>query len=185
MGRFLTQKVRMEQCHQRRYWHTLDNELYKDDDGTIYIVPRHFKTDNFTIPSWVAFLAGSPVDFRVEPSHVHDIQCDFHKVIYVILTEEELKEKGYLRFSEKRQLWVCENIPKEFLATKPISKAEANNMLWRSLGATSIPMINRILIRAGVTFNIGWIIDSLLHRVPEVDLDRFYDLDYWEETVPI
>ena len=104
MGRFLTQKVRMEQCCQRRYWHTLDNELYKDDDGTIYIVPRHFKTDNFTIPSWVAFLAGSPVDFRVEPSHVHDIQCDFHKAIYVFHTA--LRRQGAADLPVRQRLYL-------------------------------------------------------------------------------
>ena len=186
MGRFLTQKVRMEQCCQRRYWHTLDNELYKDDDDTIYIVPRHFKTDNYTIPMFVAILAGSPVDFRVEPSHLHDHVCDSASCVYITLTEEELMEKGYYRFSEKRQLWVCEDIPKEYLAVKKgFTKKQCNDLFWRALCATNIPTVSRITLRLGVIFNIGWFIIKWQKRFMDIDLDRFYDLDYWEEVVPV
>ena len=185
MGRFLTQKVRMEQCHERRYWHTLDNELYQDDDGTIYITPRHFKTDNYTIPTWIAWLGGSPVDFRVEVSHIHDQICYAAKGVYTTLTKEELLEKGYYRFSDNRQLWVCENIPKEYLATKEFTKKQCNDLLWRALCATDTPWINKVIIRLGTIFNLGWVWLRITNGFIDFDLDRFYDLDYWEETVPI
>jgi hypothetical protein len=185
MGRFLTQKVRMVQCDERRYWHTLDNELYQDDDGTIYIVPRYFKTDNYTIPMFASVLGGSPVDFRVEISHVHDQICYSAHGVYVTLTEEELKEKGYYRFSENRQLWVCEDIPKEFLAKRKFTKKQANDLFWRALCSTNIPKINRIILRVGTVFNVGWRWVQLRNKFVDFDLDRFYDIDYWEEIVPI
>lgn len=185
MGKFLTQKVRLEQCCERRYWHILDNELFKDDDGTIYLVPRHFKTDNYTIPPFAALIGGTPVDFRVEPSHLHDEICYAAQAVYVTLTEEELLEKGYYRFSEKRQLWVCENIPKEYLAVKRFTKKQCNDILWRALCATDTPLINRIIIRLGVVFNLGWFVLKFQKRFIDFDLDRFYDLEYWEEVVPV
>ena len=185
MGRFLTQKVRMEQCHERRYWHTHDNELYKDDDGTIYLTPRHFKTDNYTIPTFAAIIGGTPVDFRVEIAHIHDALCYSAHGVYVTLTEEELLEKGYYRFSENRQLWVCEDIPKEYLAKKKFTKRQCNNLFWRALCSVPIPWINRIILRIGVIFNIGWYWAALTKRFIDFDLNRFYDKDYWEEVVPI
>lgn len=185
MGKFLTQKVRLEQCHERRYWHTLDNELFQDDDGTIYIVPRHFKTDNYTIPCWIAWLGGSPVDFRVEPSHLHDQICYAAKGVYTTLTKEELIEKGYYRFSEKRQLWVCEDIPKEHLAQRSFTKKQANDILWRALCATNTPLINRVIIRLGVCFNLIYYWYEIIKKFKPFDLSRFYDKDYWEEVVPI
>ena len=185
MGKFLTQKVRLEQCHERRYWHTLDNELFQDDDGTIYIVPRYFKTDNYTIPMFAAIIGGSPVDFRVEPSHLHDQICLATKGVYTTLTKEELIEKGYYRFSEKRQLWVCEDIPKEYLAQRSFTKKQANDILWRALCATNTPLINRVIIRLGTIFNIGWYWAAITGKFVDFNFDRFYDRDYWEELVPI
>ena len=185
MGKFLTQKVRMEQCRQRRYWHTMDNELFEDDDGTIYIVPRNFKTDNFTIPMFASWVAGSPVDFRVECSHLHDEICLGTYGVYITLSKEELIEKGYYRFSENRQMYVCEDIPKEYLALRKFTKFQCNNILWRAMCAANIPLINRIIIRAGTIFNIGWLWYALTKRFIMFDFDRFYDRDYWEEAVPI
>ena len=185
MGKFLTQKVRLEQCHERRYWHTLDNELFQDDDGTIYIVPRHFKTDNYTIPMFASILGGSPVDFRVECSHIHDEICDSTTGVYVTLTVNELLEKGYYRFSEHRQLWVCEDIPKEFLAKKKFTKGQCNDLLWRALCATNTPWINKVIIRLGTIFNIGWYWLSITKHFVNLDLDRFYDKEYWEDVVPV
>ena len=180
MGKYLTQKVRIEQTGKTRIFRTLDNELYKDNDGTIYIVPRYFQTDNYSIPLWVSVIGGSPVEYRIEPSHNHDEHCLLHKAVYVTLTEEELLEKGYYRFSEKRQLWVCENIPKEYLAVKKISKFQANNMLFRAMRACGTPLYKCLVVRGGVACNLNWYLDTLKHKIPEVDLDHFYDFDYWD-----
>ena len=92
MGRFLTGRVRLEQTDKVRIFRILDNELYQDDDGYIYIVPRYMQTDNYTIPLWISWLGGSPVDYRVEPSHLHDFACYTFAVVYTTLTEKELKE---------------------------------------------------------------------------------------------
>ena len=41
MGKFLTDKSRLGQTNIEGIWYTLDNQLYKDDDGTIYLTPRN------------------------------------------------------------------------------------------------------------------------------------------------
>ena len=183
MGQYLTNRVRLEQTNKKRVFRTLDNELYKDDDGTLYIVPRYFCTDNYTIPLWIAVLGGSPVDYRVEPSHLHDLACYAFAVVYVNLTEEELKEKGYYRFSESRQMWVSENIPKEFLRIKKVTKKEANDLLYRAMKAANTPFLKRCLVRGGVFFNIGWIIKKLKGNILALDLDRFYDKSFWDNLL--
>ena len=180
MGEYLTERVRLEQTEKKRVFRTLDNELYKDDDGTIYIVPRYFCTDNYTIPMWVSWLGGSPVDYRVEPSHLHDLGCYCLAVVYTVLSEEELKEKGYYRYSIARQLWACDNIPSEFLRIKFVNKKEANDLLYRAMRAAGIPLLKRCLIRAGVFFNIGWYIRQWQRRIIEIDLDRFYEKGFWD-----
>ena len=183
MGQYLTNKVRLEQTNKKRVFRTLDNELYKDDDGTIYIVPRFFCTDNYTIPLWISWLGGSPVDYRVEPSHLHDLCCYSFSVVFITLTEEELKEKGYYRFSDSRQMWVCENVPKEFLSIKRVTKKEANDLLYRAMRAANIPLFKRCIVRGGVFFNIGWMITKLKGTVLKLDLDRFYDKSFWDELL--
>ncbi len=183
MGQYLTNKVRLEQTSKKRVFRILDNELYKDDDGTIYIVPRFFCTDNYTIPLWVSFIGGSPVDYRVEPSHLHDLACYSFYVVYTILNEDELKEKGYYRYSTSRQLWVCENIPKEYLSMKKVSKKEANDLLYRAMKAAGIPLLKRIIVRIGVFFNIGWFIIKFKKSQFILDLDNFYEQSFWDNLL--
>ena len=48
MGKFLTDAARIEQIPKKGMYKVLDNELYQDDDGFIYLVWRGFQTDNFT-----------------------------------------------------------------------------------------------------------------------------------------
>ena len=78
MGKFLTGKARLQQTDRKRYWKLLDNEVYKDDNGDIYLTPRNMLSDNYTIPMFVAPLAGSPVDFDTRCSHAHDLLCYTH-----------------------------------------------------------------------------------------------------------
>ena len=40
MGKFLTGKSRVQQTDRKRIWKLLDNEVYKADDGVIYLAPR-------------------------------------------------------------------------------------------------------------------------------------------------
>lgn len=183
MGKFLTGPVRIQQTCRKRVWKLLDNELFLDDDGSICLAPRNFYTDNYTIPMWVSIIAGSPVDWATAPSHIHDLACDTRSVLKVKLTEEELKALGYLRYSSKNEMWVCEDIPINFLYTEKVNKLQANNLLYRCMKACDIPTLNRTIIRLGVCFNIGWYIDYWLGRVFDLDLEQVYNEKYWNEKV--
>lgn len=180
MGAFLTEKVRLEQTGKTRVFRILDNELYQDDDEVIYIVPRYMQTDNYTIPLWISTIGGSPVDYRLEPSHLHDLACYSFSVIYVNLTKEELIMKGFYRYSKNRELWVCENIPKEFLKVKSVTKMQANSLLYRAMKAAKVPFFKRWIVRIGVAFNIGWFIKKWKKLEVPIDLDRIYDKDFWD-----
>lgn len=183
MCKFLTGKARLQQTDKRRIWKLLDNELYKANDGSIYLVPRNMQTDNYTIPCWVAWLAGSPVDYDTRASHLHDLWCYVRQALVVTLTETELREKGYLRFSDKNNMWVCEDIPAEYLTKKKVGKWKTDNMLYQCMEAANIPLISRFVIRSGVLFNIGWLIDLWTHKVFELDLSKVYSEEYWNEHV--
>lgn len=183
MGRFLTGKARAQQTDRRRIWKLLDNILYHANDGRNYIAPRTMYTDFYTIPLWVAPLGGSPIDYDTRCSSLHDIDCYLHGALFTILTEEELRERGYLRYSEKNVMWVCEDIPQEYLMTRKISKFEANNMLYECMVAANVPLFDRIKIRLAVCLNIGWFWDLLTGKVFDLDLSRIYEEEYWREHV--
>ena len=185
MCRFLTGKARLQQTDRKRMWKLLDNEIYKADDGRLYMAPRNMYTDNYTIPCWIAWVAGSPIDYDTRCSHVHDQVCYSHAALMISLTEKELRDKGYLRFSEKNNMWVCEDIPAEFLYSEKRSKFAANNLLYECMKATGEPWLSRALIRVGVCFNIGFYWDILTHKVFELDLSRVYEESFWRENVPI
>jgi hypothetical protein len=180
MGLFLTGRVRLEQTDKTRIFRILDNELYQDDDDYIYLVPRYMQTDNYTIPLWISAIGGSPVDYRVEPSHLHDFACYAFAVVYVTLTKEELQEKGFYRYSNNRGMWVCENIPREFLAVRPITKMQANNLLYRAMRAAGVPFIKRWIVRLGTIFNIGWFIKQCKKANISIDFDKLYNKDFWD-----
>ena len=183
MCKFLTGKARIQQVERKGYWRLLDNEVYKDDNGDIHLTPRNMLTDNYTIPLWIDLFVGSPVDFDTRCSHAHDLQCYSHEALLVNLTEEELKEKGYLRYSEKNKMWICEDVPPEFLSTRKISKLGANNMLFRSMRAAGIPLWDRIKVRIGVSFNLNWFIYKWLGKTFDLDLEKIYTEAFWEEHV--
>lgn len=183
MCRFLTGKARLQQTDKRRIWKLLDNEIYKANDGKIYIVPRNMQTDSYTIPCWIAWLAGSPVDHDTRASHLHDELCYGHEAIVVNLTEKELRDKGYLRFLEKHNMWICEDIPAEYLSKEKVSKVKTDNLLYECMKAAYVPRINRIIIRGGVFFNIGWLIDFWTGKVFEFELEKIYEEEYWDKHV--
>lgn len=183
MCRFLTGKARLQQTDRRRVWKLLDNEVYKADDGRLYLAPRNMYTDNYTIPMFASMIAGSPVDFDTRCSHIHDLFCGVREALMIDLTEEELREKGYWRYSEKYNMWICEDVPEEYLAKRKVGKWETDNMLYECMRAAGVPLLNRILIRIGVLFNIGWVIDILTHKVFELKLDKVYEEAYWREHV--
>ena len=183
MCRFLTGKARLQQTDKRRVWKLLDNEVYKSKEGILYMAPRTMQTDNYTIPCWIAFIAGSPVDYDTRCSHIHDQFCYNREALIITLTEKELRDKGFLRFSEKNNMWICEDIPSEYLKKRKVGKWEADNMLYECMEAAQEPWLSRILVRIGVLFNIGWIVDLITHKVFELDLNRVYEEEYWDEHV--
>ena len=185
MCKFLTGKSRLQQSDRKRVWRLLDNEVFKANDGTLHMAPRNMLSDNYTIPLWMAAIAGSPVDYDTRCSHIHDQVCYSHEALIINLTEKELRDKGYLRFSDKKNMWVCEDVPAEFLTKREMGKMEANNLLYECMEAAGEPLWSSLIIRVGTIFNAGWIIDLLTHKVFELDLNRVYDEEYWRENVPI
>ena len=183
MCRFLTGSARLEQTEKRRIWKLLDNEVFKTNNGSLCLVPRNMLSDNYTIPLAVAVIAGSPVDFDTRCSHLHDLACFGHSIIEITLTEKELRDLEYLRYSDKNRMWICEDIPKEYLKIRKVSKIEADNLLYECMRASWVPSISCIIIRLGVIFNIGWLLDFIFKKVLDFDLDRIYEEDYWKERV--
>lgn len=180
MGKFLTGHVRAEQTEKRGVWRILDNVLYLDDNDVLYLAPRNFQTDFYTIPLLIDFLTGSPSENDTRCSSIHDIFCSTISAVIVTLSIDELLKKGYLRFSTKKNMWVCRNIPKKYLRVEKISKAEANSIFGRTLKAADVPFLKRLLIRLGVVFNIGWYINQWAGCTKAVDLDKLYTKDFWD-----
>lgn len=165
---WLTDKSRLEQSNEPNDWFLLDNELYKDEDGAIYLVPRNYKTDNYTVPDWVAWLAGSKAKWDVRPSHIHDFGCQFHQLIRITLTEQQLRQMRFLRTHHDKI--ICENLPIKFLEIIPVTKWEIDCLFKRAMKATKvIPAKVYNLYRGGVFFNFGW-----LGNHPPFDLSKIY-----------
>lgn len=183
MCKFLTGPARIEQTERRRTWKLLDNEVFKANDGCLYLAPRNMLSDNYSIPLFVAWIAGSPVDFDTRCSHIHDFFCYTHEALMIDLTEKELRDMEYLRYSEKNKMWICENIPEEYLETREIKKFEANNIFYECMETTNVPLMYRILIRLGVIFNLNWYLGLLFKKVFKIDLEKVYDEDYWKEKI--
>lgn len=185
MCRFLTGRIRMQQTDRRRVWKLLDNVVFKANNGILYMAPRSMYTDCYTIPCFTAVIAGTPIDFDTRGSAIHDQICYSHEALIINLTEKELRDRGYLRFSDSKNMWVCEDVPAEYLTKRKMGKLEANNMLYECMEASGIPFVSRLIIRIGTIFNAGWFIDLLTHKVFELDLNRVYEEEYWRENVPI
>ena len=155
MGAFLTGKSRIEQTDTEGIWKTLDNQLYLDEDNTIYLVPRYFLTDGFTIPNWIAWFGGSKMQYDTRCSTQHDFECKFHKVIVVNLSITQLKEMKLLR--EKNGMMICEDIPKKFLEIKETTFNQTNCRFKRMLKTTTLSHCRINLLRTGVNFNVSWL----------------------------
>ena len=179
MGAMLTGRVKIEQTSRTRIYSLLENLLFLDDDGTFLLVPRTFCSDGYTIPLWIDALVGGGFDCDLRPALLHDLACSTRNVIGVNLTLDDLCEKGLLKFEDSKGCWVCKDIPEEYLFVKKVSKKQANDLIWRAMGAVPFPIIKRIVIRIGVCFNIGWYISYWLKQVKEVNLSEIYDPCFW------
>ena len=166
---FLTSNARIEQTDVPGIWQTIDNQLYKDVDGSIYLVPRYYKTDNYTIPDWLAWLGGNKSKWDVRPSHFHDFGCQFHALIKVCMNEQTLRIKRLLRVKDDKI--VCENIPIKFLKVEKKNKWFIDCMFKRMMKvANNIPSWRINLMRMAVFFNVGW----LANYYNDIDLNQLY-----------
>lgn len=169
--KWLTDKTRLEQTHEPNQWIMLDNEVYQDDDGAIYITPRNYITDNYTIPDWIAWLGGNKSKYDVRPSHLHDFVCQFKQAIRIKLSEFELRKLRYIH-SHNNKI-VCEDIPIKFLELIPFTKWETDCLFKRAMKSTkTIPNWICNLYRGGVFFNFGW-----LGGHKAFDLNKIYTLE--------
>lgn len=163
MGKFLTSASRTEQIAEKGEYRLVDNELYEDDDKSIYIAWRGFKTDNFT---WI-----NSNDWDIRCSHQHDVGCQYHQILKVNLTEDELKKLGYLR--QHKNKWVCDDVPLKYLKPIDITGHQINNLFYRTLKSADCPPTPKyiqILYRAGVSLNFNW----FLTGKEKINLKKIY-----------
>lgn len=168
MGRFITAKSRIQQVDIPGYWKTLDNELYLDDDGKLYLVPRYFYSDGYTFPGLIMALLGDKHFFDVRPAHGHDLGCRFHEVIEVSLSLTQLKLKGYLRLHE--DMVVLDDVPLEYLNVVKKKKTWVDDFFKRMMIACNIPKDKVNIIRFGVFFNLNWYLKTGKKSILEYDI---------------
>lgn len=172
MAEFLTSKSRLGQTNIEGIWYTLDNQLFKDNDGTIYLTPRNTLTDGFTIPDIFHFLVGGKFKHDVRACVQHDFECYYHKAIKVNMTVFQLKRKKYLIYNN--DMWICEDIPIECLSIVDTTFKETNARFKRMLDCLlNISKWQKVLIGNAVNLNIGWLAEP--HKI---HLDRLYRIDY-------
>lgn len=171
MGKFLTSHSRIEQLDIPEMWKLIDNQLYKDDDGTIYLCPRNYLTDGFSIPAALTLIAGSKMKWDTRCSSEHDFECSYHKVIVVNLVETQLRQKRLLRMHNNIE--ICENIPLEFLEIRDTTFFETNARFMRMLQSVqSIPGWRAKMMGYAVNLNFNWINYHIF------DKDYIYEVDY-------
>ena len=154
MAEFITAHSRIEQTDKLGYFKTIDNELFMDEDGQLYLTPRYFWTDGYTFPKIAMAILGDKNKYDVRPAHGHDICCRFHQCIKVNLSLTQLKMMNLLR--EHKGMMVCEDIPEEHLLIQKISKFQSNNLFYRMMSCCDINCWIKWIIRIGVCFNINW-----------------------------
>lgn len=154
MGTFITAKSRIEQTNIPKYWKTIDNELYLDDDSQLYLVPRYFWSDGYTFPGLVMAILGDCRKFDVRPAHQHDLFCRFHECIKVNISLTQLRRLEILR-SHNGKI-ICEDIPKEYLEICPVSKKWTDDYFKQMMIDANVPKDKVNIMRFGVIFNFNW-----------------------------
>lgn len=173
MGKFLTYKAELRQSDEENKWYTKHNQLFFDDDERIFLVPRNYLTDGYTIPNGLAWLGGGKMQWDIRPAIGHDYECQYHSEIVVNLSEQELRAKGYLKEKNKygTTITICENIPPQYLEVRPTTFKKANDKFERMMDSVGSINSKRIkLLRFGVNFNLGW----LKTGKKQIDLNNLY-----------
>lgn len=167
MGKFLTTCSGSRQKPKKGMYELEFNELYKDDDESIYLAWRRFWTDHFT---WI--VSG---DWDTRCSHQHDVGCKYHQVIRVKLTEQELWDNYYLQ--EVNGEVICTDLPPEVLEVVDVTGHWINNMFYRMLrdaDCPKTPKFIQLMYRAGVSLNFGWFRTGK----QKIELDKIYDKEW-------
>lgn len=173
MAKILTYKSRIEQYGNCK-WKLTDNELVQLDNGRLAISPRFLLTDNIT------FVRGDFAD--VIAAHIHDIGCAFHKIIYVNLTEQQLKDLSLLKLRTNRsaeetrlqerevEVWGCDNIPKEYLSIEQVGFHRCNQIFKEILLAAETSGFKANIMFSAVHLNVGW-----LKKPKEISIEQIYN----------
>jgi hypothetical protein len=167
MSKFLTASSEAKQLPKKGMFVLSHNELYKDEDGTIYIAWRGFRTDQFT---WLR-----KANWDTRAAHIHDVGCKYHQVVEVLLTEHQLCQKGYLQYIDGEV--ICKDIPAHYLRVKDVSGHWINNLFYRMLRDADCPKTPKYiqcLYRAGVACNVGWFKSGKI----KIDLDKIYNEEW-------
>ena len=148
-GCWITAHSRLEQVDADCY-QLVDNELYEDTDGTLYLAPRLTLTDNFTLPF------GNKQKYDVRPSHIHDIGCRYKQLIVVDFSIDNLIVSGKLRKKDGEKI-VLDDIPLDWLKIVDADKFTVDNLFKRMCEAADMPKGIVWLYRCGVFCNVGWL----------------------------
>ena len=181
----LTYKSRLQQIGDGNKFILEDNEVFATHAGIIF-APRYTFTDNIT------FINNTFVDVRA--SHIHDIGCATHKLLISNLTEQDLIERGLLYLNEKAterecrfletlkkagryngntdvSVYVCDDIPQEYIETIDVSFSENNRLFKEMLKATGVSNFMANTMGSAVYLNIGWAAKAVK---PMPDINRLF-----------
>lgn len=172
MGSFLTSHTRLIQTGIKGIWCTEANQLFKDDDGRIFLAPICTLTDGYSIPKPFHFIAGGMFEHDTRPAVQHDWECYYHKALVVNMTEVQLRKAQLLRY--ENGLWICDDIPFSQISVVETTFDETNSRFRRMLKSIkTIPDWQKKMIGDAVNLNIGW-----LKKPIAFEEDRLYRVDY-------
>lgn len=155
---FITDKARFED-YEKDLKIVLDNIVYLDKKTqSLYLAPRNFVTDLYSIPNGLAWLVGDSAGRDCRPAIIHDFGCAYHKLLKVELSPAQLARLGYLHkhhsTSRNIDVMVCEDIPEQYLSLVDVTKGSVNDLFGRMMN--DLKLSRRKLIRAGVAFNFNF-----------------------------
>lgn len=148
------------------------NQLYYDDNGELCLAPRNQMTDGYTIPRWLAWIAGGKLEQDLRAPRQHDLECTSHQVLLVNQSLQVLKSRKLL-FKYENEVY-CYDLPVEFLTVRNTGFIETNKRFKRMLEALNLPKWKIWIYYIGVHFNIGWFIDILFNKVKPIDTEKIY-----------
>lgn len=180
----LTYKSRIQQIGDTNKFFLIDNEIFETVSGII-ISPRYLLTDNIT------FINNTFVDVRA--SHPHDIGCATRKLITSDLSEDDLIDMGLLYLNEKAtererrfletlkkegkyngdtnvSVYVCDDIPADYINIIDVSFSEINQYFKQMLKCTGVNPCVANTMGAAVYLNAGWLFKKPKPMLAEKDL---------------